>query len=85
MNNDDLMILLIGFYVILVLIYYFYLSWFKPSRYLDLSRKSVGNWWPFADHLRSYYGSSLNLWINRIVSAILMLGLLYGVYRVILS
>ena len=85
MNTDDLMILLVVVGFVLVLIDSFYLTWFKPSRFLERSRNVVRDWWPFADYFRSFYSSLIWLWIIRIVTAVLMLGLLYGVYQVISS
>ena len=84
MNNDDLITLLFVFAFVLLVISYFYLSWFRSSRFLEISRNGVRDWWPFASFFKSFYSSSVWLWIFRIVTAVLMLGLLYGVYKVIL-
>ena len=69
--------------VVWAIISTFYMSWFRPSQYLERARKGVQGWWPFAEYFRSYYGSSGWLWPNRIASAIFLFVILYLVYEAI--
>jgi len=66
------------------IIFNFYMSWFRPSTFLDRARKGVKDWWPFVDFFKWYYGSSWWLWPSRITSSIFLFVILYIVYRVIL-
>ncbi len=47
----------------------FYLSWFRPQRFLSGESRRVKAWWPFASFFRRYYGSAFWLWCVRIVTA----------------
>ena len=64
-------------------IYLFYMTWFRPSKFLKDSVRAVKDWWPFADDFRFMYGSSFWLWTSRIVSAIFAIVLLYATYGII--
>ena len=60
--------------------YLFYMTWFRPSKFLENSVRIVKDWWPFADDFRSMYRSSFWLWTSRIASIIFVIVLLYMAY-----
>jgi len=74
-------VLLIALIPIGVVIYTFYMTWFRPSDYLKQSSKMIGDSWPFADYYRSVYASSTYLWTMRLGS--LFFGLVIGFLIVI--
>jgi len=86
MNDNIIIKILVAFLILAILwgiIRTFYMSWFRPSQYLESTKKGVQDWWPFADYFRSYYGSSRWLWPNRIASAIFVFLILYLVFEAI--
>ena len=86
MNKDITGRILITFLIlgsIWAIVYNFYMSWFRPSAFLDRASKGVKDWWPFADFFRSYYGSPWWLWITRIWATFFLGFLIYILYRVV--
>ena len=61
-------------------IYLFYMTWLRPSKFLENSVRTVKDWYPFADDFRSMYGSPFWLWTSRIASIIFVIVLLYMAY-----
>ncbi len=86
-NNNFPTIWDILFFVggICALTYTFYMSWFRPAKFLKRSVKAVKDYWPFAQYFRSYYASSTWLWLMRIGSTFFLLVILFIAYNVILS
>ena len=82
---DNILTVFVTLIILFAPIYIFYMSWFRPSAYLEEAKKFVKDWWPFADFFRMMYGSSLWLWFNRIASTILVFVTLYVVYLIILG
>ncbi len=76
-----IVLLLIG--AIWAILYNFYMSWFKPSAFLEGAANAVKDWWPFASYFRNFYASSKWLWITRIWATFFLLGILFLVYKFI--
>jgi hypothetical protein len=66
----------------MVVPYQFYMTWFRPAKFLEDSVNRVKDWWPSPEEFRFLYGSLLWLWLWRIVSTGLVLFFLYIVYRI---
>jgi len=88
MNDNLIRNLIITFFILIALwavMDNFYMSWFKPSAFLERAREGVKDWWPFADFFRWFYGSSWWLWNTRIFLTFLVFVILFIVYLAILG
>jgi hypothetical protein len=75
-DPSTIWIIVLSVGIICAIIYTFYMSWFRPAKFLERNVRAG---------LSSYYASSAWLWLMRIASTLFLLVILFIAYNVIRS